>query len=250
MDPKGWKAARKRNPTSWNLYAYAMDDPVNHTDPTGTTCVPQNGSWADDGSGCGYVGQPVSPAGSFNPNTNGSSSVNSTINFTCALGLTGSNCNDPSIYGWIGLGQQVVQRVGQLLNSVSVGGFVYAPLGEASAGVAEGSVLLVKTQDSNAGSETSVLGEVGVGPVAVGYEQNLDTTDSDVLGFVGFVPGNGTGIDAGVLTGGNTGTFGFFFGIGDTGVGIYISFGSGGGSNLSNCQMEEVSCNDRTMDDQ
>jgi len=34
-DPAGVKAVRPKNPTSWNRYAYANDDPVNRNDPSG-----------------------------------------------------------------------------------------------------------------------------------------------------------------------------------------------------------------------
>jgi len=225
VDPSGLKAANPKNPTSWNLYAYSTDDPANNRDPTGTTCIPVNGTWADDGTGCGYVGQPVSTYGSFSSSSSGQAGVTTTITFYCAPGTTGSDCSDQDIYGWLGLGQQVLQEVGQLLNSVSVGGFVFAPLAEASVGPAAGSVLLVQTMDSNTGTSTSALAEVGAADVAVGYEQGLSNNNGDTLVLAGALPGNGTGIDFGLVASPVTGTFGFYLGIGDFGVGGYISLG-------------------------
>jgi RHS repeat-associated protein len=219
---------RLTNPTNWNLYAYVSDDPVNNFDPNGTTCIPVNGVWANDGGGCGYVGDPVSSNGSFSfSGTTGT--VTTTISFDCTPGSTGSDCSDTSIYGWLGLGGQVMQMVGQELNSVSAGGFTFAPLAEGSLGPAEGSVLVIKTYDSSTGSSTSVLAEVGVGDVAVGYEQNLTNGSSDTLVLGGLLPGNGSGVDLGLLGSAESGTFGFYFGVGDYGFGFDFSLGGGGG---------------------
>ena len=220
---------QRTNPTNWNLYAYVSDDPVNNVDPNGTTCIPQNGVWADDGGGCGYVGDPISPSGSFNLlNTTGQSTVTTTVSFYCAAGYTGSDCSDTTIYGWLGLGQQVVQMVGQELNSVSVAGFTFAPAVAGSVGPAEGSVLVINTYDNSTGSSTSVLAEVGVADVAVGYEQNLTSGSQDTLVLAGLLPGNGSGVDLGFLGSGESGTFGFYFGIGDFGFGLDVSLGGAG----------------------
>jgi RHS repeat-associated protein len=50
-DPGGIKAADRRNPASWNLYAYVHGDPINLNDPRGMdpNCGPEM-SW--DGEGC------------------------------------------------------------------------------------------------------------------------------------------------------------------------------------------------------
>ena len=34
-DPAGMKGQTQENPTSWNMYVYANDDPVNFNDPKG-----------------------------------------------------------------------------------------------------------------------------------------------------------------------------------------------------------------------
>jgi RHS repeat-associated protein len=49
-DPRGRKAARRRNPQSWNLYAYAHGDPVNGNDPSGLCVVTPDGDWVDTSS--------------------------------------------------------------------------------------------------------------------------------------------------------------------------------------------------------
>jgi hypothetical protein len=41
-DPSGLLAAKPANPQSWNLYAYAMNNPVIYIDPTGLDCVYAN----------------------------------------------------------------------------------------------------------------------------------------------------------------------------------------------------------------
>ncbi len=44
-DPKGVRAARPKDPTSWNRYVYAGDDPVNRNDPSGLDpCTFEDGS--------------------------------------------------------------------------------------------------------------------------------------------------------------------------------------------------------------
>jgi RHS repeat-associated protein len=73
-DPAGKRAVDPKNPTTWNMYAYAGDDPVNFNDPRGLYELASGGSgdpWfgADDctvnglvdvpGSLCGYPGGPL-----------------------------------------------------------------------------------------------------------------------------------------------------------------------------------------------
>ena len=41
-DVKGFRAAHPSNPTSWNRYAYANDDPVNRYDPIGRIAADPN----------------------------------------------------------------------------------------------------------------------------------------------------------------------------------------------------------------
>jgi len=42
-------AADPKDPGSWNRYAYAGNDPVNHNDPTGLDGTDEIGDWVDDG---------------------------------------------------------------------------------------------------------------------------------------------------------------------------------------------------------
>ncbi|MGO9229362.1 MAG: RHS repeat-associated core domain-containing protein [Bryobacteraceae bacterium] len=81
-DPLGIKTADPKNPTSWNMYAYAGGDPVNWRDPTGLflSVLELGGDGGDDGGdfdicmlapeypGCGgTVGLPPG-GGGVNPN--------------------------------------------------------------------------------------------------------------------------------------------------------------------------------------
>jgi RHS repeat-associated protein len=54
-DPGGMKTANPRNPTSWNRYAYANDDPVNRIDPRGAdSCfLGEAGGYAEGCMGAG-----------------------------------------------------------------------------------------------------------------------------------------------------------------------------------------------------
>jgi RHS repeat-associated protein len=59
-DPAGRNAVDSKNPTSWNMYAYAGDDPVNSFDPRGTDpCDASSTAFYVDGT---YYGS-VIPAG-------------------------------------------------------------------------------------------------------------------------------------------------------------------------------------------
>ena len=60
-DPKGLQSVDPSDPTSWNRYIYANDDPVNLSDPSGLKCINENGVYGDDGLGkfCQAYGLPV-----------------------------------------------------------------------------------------------------------------------------------------------------------------------------------------------
>ena len=83
-DPSGLLAAKPQNPQSWNMYAYAMNNPLINIDPTGLDCVYANDAGNgvesidhDSNSGeCGSNGGTWAPGyvdenwAHFNQNTN------------------------------------------------------------------------------------------------------------------------------------------------------------------------------------
>jgi RHS repeat-associated protein len=222
------KSARPKSPTSWNRYVYVANDPVNKNDPTGKSCVDPNGSitavWVDngDGSGCSLAGKSVlatllaSPA-SFKTGAcgNGNTYMN---NGTCDI-IPGGN------------GAAILIATGQLLNSVSVGAFIYFPV----AGSNQGEIAGVYQYDSNSGGSPALIGEYTVSSfVTFGQEQGLNT--SETVLFLGNAP-EGTGVDGaafatfdGVFP---SGTFGYYGGYNGFGLGFYASLGgstpAGGG---------------------
>jgi RHS repeat-associated protein len=74
-DPAGLLAARPKNPTSWNRYAYANDDPINGSDPTGLDdedpvfwCPPNEAGGVYFWSAECYVNPPAQATGAPCPN--------------------------------------------------------------------------------------------------------------------------------------------------------------------------------------
>jgi RHS repeat-associated protein len=60
-DPSGRKAVNLKNPTSWNMYAYTNDDPVNFNDPRGLELPSLPGDWGGD-DGCTVNGLIPAPS--------------------------------------------------------------------------------------------------------------------------------------------------------------------------------------------
>jgi hypothetical protein len=52
-DPAGLRAVKLANPQTWNRYAYALNNPLSYTDPTGLWCVWEDGTHDDDPSNGG-----------------------------------------------------------------------------------------------------------------------------------------------------------------------------------------------------
>jgi len=221
------RSALRRNPESWNRYIYANDDPINKSDPTGRTCVDRSGSWADngDGFGCPYASTTVSDWGSVNPNASGTTQVTSRVTYPPCPEPCGDNPLSAT-------GAAIVQATGQLLNSISVGVVFFAPIAQTQVGPVHGEGLGVAQYDSNSGYSTAVLGETAVSVEevsgAVGVEQNTTTGATDTLFFASV--GNSSTGEVGAMASYQSGTFGFFAGIGGWGVGGYISLGGAGGA--------------------
>jgi hypothetical protein len=58
------------DPQSWNLYAYARNNPLRYVDPTGRKCVTtDDGREVDDGTGGGCEAAGVDPSGKIKPQT-------------------------------------------------------------------------------------------------------------------------------------------------------------------------------------
>lgn len=85
-DPKGRKAVNPKNPTSWNMYAYVNDDPVDFGDPSGLELDDDEGPDAyygfNSGSDGGF-GVDEGPAGYIvgtDPNDPLTAAVNASVN--------------------------------------------------------------------------------------------------------------------------------------------------------------------------
>jgi RHS repeat-associated protein len=88
-DPKGMNAMNLKNPTSWNMYAYAVDDPVNHFDPSGL-------DYCDPNFGCFY-----DPLG-FDESAASTGPVGPVYSGDCAVLAFGEAPGVPCIYDGMG----------------------------------------------------------------------------------------------------------------------------------------------------
>jgi YD repeat-containing protein len=224
----GIGSARRKNPLSWNRYAYALDDPINHSDPTGLTCVNEGGYWQDngDGSGCSYAGESYSNWGSVGCDSSACTPSVNSVAYACT---DDPSCDDSDV-AITGTSLDYLLATGDLLNSVSVGGFTYVPLEEAvDVDGFEVDALLVSTADVTSGTSTSTLVEEGTVIdgvlIASGVETNLANNVNDPLAFLGVDLGF---LSAGLLFGPYSGTFGVFGGLGPVGGGVYVTLGGSG----------------------
>ena len=213
--PDPARSAKAKNPLSWNRYSYTHGDPINRNDPRGLTCVDQGGTWADDGDG---------PAAS-DAGTN--ALTNTGVTYYAGCTLVYGQCDVP-IYGFNGMGGAIVNAVGQMLSSISVGGFVYGGLESPTSGAQFGTAGIYQC-DSNSGCGTSTLSEITIGggeapsggplpSVTIATETSTNGNSSDNLVFFGVG-------DVGGLVSTQSGTFGIYVGTSEFGIGGYISFG-------------------------
>jgi len=225
------KSAKRRNPGSWNRYAYVGGDPINSSDPTGLTCVYSGAwSWSDnhDGLGCSYTGTPVSDFGSVNPTGKTPSSDTKVSYSQCTEPCNDTPMDDNS--------QTVVHDLSYDLNhpidTPSIGGFIFAPITEVKAPYGGIEIAQVKTIDSKTGTSDSVLGVASIdtkipGVPAAGLGVEVDQNgNTDTLVFVGEKVGPA---EVGSVTSTDSGTVGLFVDIGGFGAGLYLNFPVGGG---------------------
>jgi hypothetical protein len=190
------------------------------------------GKWSDDGNGCPFIGRPVSPNGSFNPNSTGEYQITTWI----------GNYDLP-LYGYLGQGAAIVQAVGQQLNSsLSVGVLVEAPVARTGVGPVQVSTSLVTQYDSGSGaSESLAVGASYVGggfAATVEHEESMTDEKSDTRIFAGIEKG---GLEAGGFMSPTSGTFGAYAGYGGWVAGVYFSMGGGGGGpvDYSSCGFDK-----------
>jgi len=119
-----------------------------------------------------------------------------------------------------GNGDAILAGTGALLSDASVGVFGYTPIATTHGGPASFEGLVIGQYDSNTGASRSTMTEFGLGPTSVGYEDGVTNNSSDLYVFTGLTPPSSP-VTAGVLTSPTSGTFGFFVGIGDSGIGVY-----------------------------
>jgi RHS repeat-associated protein len=207
-------------PQSFNRYVYTQGDPAGRNDPSGLTCTAVNGIWRDDGNGCPFIGRPVSPYGSFNPNSNGAYET------TIWIGNY-----DLPIYGAFGQGAAIVQAIGQeLYNFPSVGVRVQTPLAQTPVGPVQVTTSVVTQYDSGSGASASLAARVSVEAydlaAAVEHEVSITGEESDtrISGGLDLL-----GLGAGGVMSPTSGTFGVYVSAGGWGVEAYIGMGGGGG---------------------
>jgi RHS repeat-associated protein len=226
----GVGSAHRKDPLSWNRYAYALDDPINHSDPTGLTCVAEGGYWQvatnDDGSGCSYAGKAVTNWGTVGCDSSACTESVTSVAYACT---DDPSCDDSDV-AITGVQLQTLVATGDLLNSVSVGGFTYVALDQpVDIGGTEVEGLLLNTADITSGTSTSTMAEEGTVIdgvfIGAGVENNLTNGESDSLGFLGLQFG---AFGLGILGSMETGTFGVYAGLGPVGGGVYVTLGGSG----------------------
>jgi RHS repeat-associated protein len=230
-------SAKPLLPQSWNRYTYALGDPARYNDPTGQG-IPS--------IICRVLGLLCGTVPAARPGPASTPSVTSTITYTGVS--TSSDASDPasldpSTFDDVEidpLGQQILPAVGQMLNNISVGGFVYADIPVATVNqTVEPTTIAATTAvggvDSSAGPFLSSIISAGYGDAQVGVETGTSTPASSIL----FVPIYGL---AGVFVQ-PSGTLGVYVGTPSVGAGIYLNLGSGppgasGGSSAGGTQTD------------
>jgi RHS repeat-associated protein len=184
-DPAGLAAVNAKNPLSWNRYIYSLDDPINKTDPTGRTCVNENGTWVDngDGDGCAEAGQKV-----------GSEYLDPGITFSNSCNLGETVIKGSCDVALPGMAQQVFGQASQNLQGFESFMATFA-VGSAGAGYAIAEYL--GALELTAGADSIMLGSSGyveiggaVGadalniPTAVWQSWSVAEQESAMSGFI------------------------------------------------------------------
>jgi len=244
-DPAGIFLADPRNPQTWNLYTYGLNNPLVNIDPSGLTCVtvthPDGSSnQADNGDGQGCKDAQVAPTKDQKPPADASDVAPQQFNVSAQQGSLWAFLSAPPVPRYVpndtpldAKGQIVTHELSKRIDNYPTvcGGGVYLYLGkEFDVGAANAFAGTIMEYDSREGSSKGALFEAGGGEGLVGGAGYAATTSGGQLAGTGLGYA-GVGVHS-AIGAASAGVVGFGSGGNVSGAGVYgegFLFGRGGG---------------------